>query len=69
MEEESEGGHVGDGQKEVDVREMFVLLHEEVGPVAEEEVPHDKPQFRHREKESVARICREQAKSNRMKKI
>ena len=48
MEEETEGCDVGDGEKKVDVREMFIFFHKEVGAVAEEEIPHDEAQFRHR---------------------
>ena len=63
MEKYAKSGDIGNRQKEVDVREMFILLHEKVGPVAQEEITHDKPQFSHREEKSVARIWETERKS------
>ena len=45
VEEEAEDGEVEDRQPEVDRREVFVLLHEEVCPVADVEVADDDPEL------------------------
>ena len=41
IEEDAQDGHVEDGQPKVDWSEVFVLLHEEVCPVADVKVGHD----------------------------
>jgi hypothetical protein len=44
VEEEPQNGQVQDREPEADRREVLVLLHEEVGPVADVEVGHDQGQ-------------------------
>ena len=41
IEEDAQDGHVEDGQPKVDRGEIFVLFHEEVGPIADVKVGHD----------------------------
>ena len=51
VEEDAQDGHVEDGQPKVDWREIFVLLHEEVCPVADVKVGNDEGQLAQREEE------------------
>ena len=51
VEEDAQHSHVEDGQPEVDGGEVLVLLHEEIGPVADVEVGHDEGQLAQGEEE------------------
>ena len=61
IEEDAQDGHVEDGQPKVDWCEVLVLLHEEVGPVADVEVGDNEGQLAQGEEEGGCAVVRKVA--------